>query len=448
MRMGTAIASLMLASLLAAACPAAALADVRDSDIVVGKTVQERGLSPFESPDITAENALLVSSEGEVFFARDADEPVRIASITKVMTAIVALENAPLDAVVTVDNDAATVGESSAGLLEGDSMDLETALYALMIPSGNDAAIAIAKSVGALLAGVDASDSVAYDTFVAAMNAKAEELGCADTLFTNPHGLDEDEYESDAHSTASDVGIMVAAAMEDETFRAVVDAGDTSIQVTAANGLARPVNLVSTDELIGVYEGICGVKTGTTNYAGFCFAGAASREAGEYYSVVLGAPSSEERFSDTVELLDWVYDGFVDVPLINADSFVDSEGDTVSLVAEIAHNDWVDATVAATVADPALTARVFFAQGSVTQEVTMDELSGDIEEGDVVGRIVFSQDGVTIAECDLVAAESQRAPNFFEEIGVAVDRFIRDMQNQPTVAQSVCFNSPEPLGDR
>ena len=96
---------------------------------------------------------MLVGSDGTVYFSRDVNAEVKIASLTKIMTAVVALENAPLDLIVTVDNEAATVGESSAGLLEGDTMSLETALYALMVPSGNDAGIAIAKSVGAHMSG-------------------------------------------------------------------------------------------------------------------------------------------------------------------------------------------------------------------------------------------------------------------------------------------------------
>ncbi|MFR3273628.1 MAG: hypothetical protein ACLTQI_07380 [Slackia sp.] len=99
------------------------------------------------------------------------------------------------------------------------------------------------------------------EAFVAAMNEKAEELGCSDTLYSNPHGLDADGYESDAHSTAADVGIVVSYAMENDLFREIVDAGDTSIVVQDAQGQDREINLVSTDELIGVYEGICGVKT-------------------------------------------------------------------------------------------------------------------------------------------------------------------------------------------
>lgn len=431
--------------ILTCAFPLSALADVRPTDAIAGKTASERGLDASLCPDISAGNALLISSDGTVLFERDTDEPVKIASLTKVMTAIVALENASLDTVVTVDYEAATVGESSAGLLEGDTMSLETALYALMVPSGNDASIAIAKAVGEVMTG---SQATAYDAFIDAMNAKAFEIGCRDTVFTNPHGLDFGAFESQCHSTARDVGVMVSYAMRNETFRGIVDAGDCTITVTGAQGAARAVSLTSTDELIGVYEGICGVKTGTTDYAGYCFAGAVSREAGEFYSVVLDAPTSADRFSDTVCLMDWVYANLASKRLVNTDSSVDVGGNTAPLVAEVAHTGWVDALVPATVDNPDVAATVFTLRGSIGQEVTYEELSESVSQGDVIGSITFTQDGETVAVCNLIAAADQPAPNIFQQFGVWFDRLIRNMQGQPTVAESVCYNQPESPADR
>lgn len=445
-RIAAGFSAAALASFLWCAHPLPALADVRADDEVLSQSVAERGLPEASCPDIQARNALLVSQDGTVYFSRDARDPVKIASITKVMTAIVALENAPLDTVVTVDEEAATVGESSAGLLEGDSMSLETALYALMVPSGNDASIAIAKTVGALLPGFDGSNAQAL--FVDAMNAKAASLGCEDTVYTNPHGLDAGAFESDSRSTAADVGIVVSYAMENEVFRAIVDAGDTTIEVTAADGSARFIPLVSTDELIGVYEGICGVKTGTTEAAGYCFAGAVSRGKGEFYSVVLNSPDSDARFADTATLFDWVYEHSVENRLINTDEHIDVDGERKPLVAKVAHTQWPDCTVDATVADSELSAEVFSLKGDIEQEVSYHDLQGDISQGDVVGQIVFTQAGETIARCDMIAAESQAAPDFFQKIGVSIDRFIREMQGQPCVASSTCLNIPSAPSDR
>ncbi|MDO4442913.1 MAG: D-alanyl-D-alanine carboxypeptidase family protein [Slackia sp.] len=423
-----------------------AFGDVRPDDEILSQSIAAQGIAPAACPDIQAENALLVSSDGTVYFARDAHEPVKIASITKVMTALVALENAPLDTPVVVDAQAAGVGESSAGLREGDSMDLETALYALMVPSGNDAAIAIAKTVGAMLPGFDGQNAQA--AFVDAMNAKAAQLGCEDTVYTNPHGLDAGAFESDSRSTASDVGIVVSYAMENETFRSLVDAGDTTIEVVSADGSARFLPLVSTDELIGVYEGICGVKTGTTEAAGYCFAGAVSRDEGEFYSVVLASPDSDARFADTTALFDWVYGNIVQRRLINTGEYVEIDGVKSPLVARVAHTQWPDCTVDATVADSDLSAEVFALKGDIEQEVSYHDLQGDIAQGDVIGEIVFTQAGETIASCDLIAAHDQPAPDFFQRIGVWFDRLIREMQGQPESASSTCLNDPAALSDK
>lgn len=438
--------SFVLAAVFSLTLTLPAYADVRSSDEIASEPISTSGIAESLCPDIQAQNALLISDDGTTYFSRDASEPVKIASITKVMTAIVALENASLDTVVSVDEEAATVGESSAGLQQGDSMDLKTALYALMVPSGNDASIAIAKTVGALLPTFDGSN--AMDAFVAAMNEKAVELGCSDTLYSNPHGLDADAYESDAHSTAADVGIVVDYAMENDVFRGIVDAGDTTIFVTNAQGVQREINLSSTDELIGVYEGICGVKTGTTDAAGYCFAGAASREEGEFYSVVLGSPDSDARFADTVTLFDWMYGNIVSNKLINTDSFIDYQGEQAPLVANVAHTEWVDCLVPATVADPDIAVEIFSLSGDVTQNVTYQSLQGDIAAGDVVGSIEFVQNDQVLAQCDLIAASDVTAPNFFQGIGVWFDRLVRQFQNQPTQATSVCLNAPTPVSDR
>ena len=222
-RAGRILAACVLAGTFALSAPAAAFAEVLESDEIGNKTVAARGLSADACPDIEATHAMLVGSDGTVYFSRDVNAEVKIASLTKIMTAVVALENAPLDLTVTVDNEAATVGESSAGLLEGDTMSLETALYALMVPSGNDAGIAIAKSVGAHMSG-DASTG--YDTFIAAMNAKAADLGMSHSVYTNPHGLDFDAFgDENLHSSARDVATLVSYAMQNDTFRGIVDAG-------------------------------------------------------------------------------------------------------------------------------------------------------------------------------------------------------------------------------
>ncbi len=201
--------------------PARAFADVRGTDEILGASVEARGLPAVACPNVTASFALVMDDEGTVLFSRGALERSHIASITKIMTAIVALDSGvPLDSTVTVSQEAASVGESSASLWAGDTLTLEAALAGLMIPSGNDAAIAIAETLGE---GMKTDDSqTANEAFVAAMNAKAAELGMTETLFSNPHGLDIGAYDNEMYSCARDVALMSAYAMGNETFRSIV----------------------------------------------------------------------------------------------------------------------------------------------------------------------------------------------------------------------------------
>lgn len=141
-------AGFICAVALVAGAPTVAGAQVLTTDDVCGKTADARGITAENLPDIEATNAVVMGKNGTIYYARSADDQVKIASITKVMTAILTVENCKMDEKITVSNAAATVGNSTAGLLEGDELTVEQALRGLMIPSGNDAAIALAEYVG------------------------------------------------------------------------------------------------------------------------------------------------------------------------------------------------------------------------------------------------------------------------------------------------------------
>ena len=260
-------AGIACALALAAGVPSIANAQALTTDIVCGKTADARGITADNLPDIDATNAIIMSKDGSVYYARSADEQVKIASITKVMTAILTIENCKMDEKVTVSNAAATVGNSTAGLLEGDELTVEQALRGLMIPSGNDAAIVLAEHVGKK---IDPKTKDAEATFVKAMNERAQELGCTGTLFENPHGLDFDEWAGDMHSTAHDAALMMQEAMKSNTFREIVASDDSWIEVTGADGSDHSHSMDTHNELLG-QDGNIGGKTGTTDDAGYCF---------------------------------------------------------------------------------------------------------------------------------------------------------------------------------
>ena len=432
----------------------AAYADVRKADVIYGVSVDSRGLSVAQCPSIDAEYALVMDSEGTVYFERNAADSTQIASITKIMTALVALESAPLDTVVTTSARAATVGESSASLAEGDTVTLEIALNALLLSSGNDAAIAIAESVGRVIAGDAAlSDEDAYDVFVERMNTRAAELGCTDTVFENPHGLDDGIWQGSHHSCAADVGIMAQAVMKNDTFRSIVATPSTTIDVTRADGSLASLYLESTDEMLkNGFDGACGIKTGFTALAGWSFAGAANREGVEMYAIVIHSTSEAQRFTDAQTLLDWVYEHTGDYRLVNTSqttaSDVNGSSADVPVVAEVAHTEWIDRTVKATVADPDQAIDIFDLNGNISQSVEYDELTGNVHAGDKIGTLTFKQRNSVMATVDLIAAEDVNAPDLFEGIGVWWDRLFRGFSGQSTVAESVLYNETPLVVDK
>lgn len=452
---GVFLACALSATLAIPVFPNDAFADVRKTDIVSGETVESRGLTAAESPSVDAEHVCVMDADGNVYFERNADEPTKIASITKVMTAIVALDYAPLDAQISVSETAASVGESSAQLLAGDAMELSDAIKALLVVSGNDAAEAIAESIGAMMlqaSGADSSDQEAcVSAFVDAMNAKAAEIGMQDSLFCNPHGLDDGEYEGDHHSTARDVAKMCQYAMRNQAFRDSVDSSVDTIDVQR-DGAAVTLELSSTDILLDSFEGACGIKTGFTDQAGYSFAGACNRGGKDVYAIVIGASSDLLRFEDASTLFEWVYSNTVSYPLAHTSettlSDIGGSEREVPVIARVALADWVDKTVDATLSDPDASIDVFSLDGNVSQEVTFYEVSGAVKTGDTVGQIVFKQRNEVIATYDLVACIDVAAPSFFEGIGTWWTRFFRSFSGQPSVAESELLNETPLIVDK
>ena len=414
---------------LVAGIPSVAGAQVLTTDNICGKAADARGIAAEDLPDIDASNAFVMGKNGTVYYARSADEQVKIASITKVMTAILAVENCKMDEKITVSNAAATVGNSTAGLLEGDELAVEQALRGLMIPSGNDAAIALAEHVGKKL---DPKTKDAVATFVKAMNERAKKLGCTGTLFENPHGLDFDEWAGDMHSTAHDVALMMQEAMKDDTIREVMASKDPWIEVTGADGSDHSHSMETHNVLLD-QDGNIGGKTGTTDDAGYCFASAYNRDGDEIYTVVLNSSTTDQRFADTATLASWYYDHKVTVDIANTQK---KTANGNPLMARVSQTDWTDKTIDATLADPTAQATVFSLAGEVTEKVSYDDLSGTVHVGDKVGSVTLKQDGTKIAVMDLVADEEGTGPNPIEWLLVKLDRLGRRIDNRPLTAES------------
>ncbi|MER2058208.1 MAG: D-alanyl-D-alanine carboxypeptidase family protein [Niallia sp.] len=224
---------------------------------------------------VSAQSAILMEQDsGRVIFEKDAHTQRRIASITKIMTAILAIESGKLDETVTVSNNAIRAEGSSIYLQEGEKIKLENLVYGLMLRSGNDAAVAIAETVGGSL-----------DGFVYLMNQKAEEIGMKNTHFANPHGLDDHE---DHFSTAYDMALLTRYAMKNDTYKKI--AGTESYRSESSNNKWDRVWKNKNKLLTSLYEYSTGGKTGYTKRAKRTLVSTAEKDGVSYIAVTLNDP--------------------------------------------------------------------------------------------------------------------------------------------------------------
>lgn len=222
-----------------------------------------------------------------MIIGKNEDVKSAMASTTKIMTTIVILEKSDLDETVTVSAKAGGTGGSRLGLKRGDKASVRDLLYGLMLRSGNDAAVALAEHVGG-----------SVKEFAELMNEKAIELGLTNTHFVTPHGLDDANH----YTTALELAKLTDYAMDNETFAKIVGTKSTTIYI---NNQSRQIN--NTNELLGVLNGVVGVKTGFTNNAGRCLVTETKRNNMDIITIVLGADTKKDRTKDSVNLIEYTF---------------------------------------------------------------------------------------------------------------------------------------------
>lgn len=276
---------------------------------------------------------LIEATTGRVLYAQNAHEALPMASTTKIMTALIALEEGKLQDIVTAGPNAFGVPGTSIYLQQGEQLPLEDMLYGLMLASGNDAAVAIAEHIGGTV-----SD------FCQRMTERAAELGCENTVFSTPHGLPSSNH----HTTAYDLALITRAALQNETFRQIVSTQRASIP-WANHDYDRV--LTNKNRLLSSYPGAIGVKTGYTKAAGRCLAFAAERDGMTLIGAVLNCP---DWFNEAEALLNRGFDSWQMITLFSAGETVrqipveNGERETVSAVAgadasvPVRLNSWPD----------------------------------------------------------------------------------------------------------
>lgn len=230
-----------------------------------------------------------------VIYGKNENDVRAMASTTKIMTAIILIENADLSQTVEVSKKAGNTGGSRLGLKAGDKITLNDLLYGLMLCSGNDAAVQIAETVGGSIEG-----------FAEMMNKKAKELGLNNTSFVTPHGLDENGH----HTTAYELAVLTDYALNNTTFAKVVN---TKYYTVSING--KPKDLSNTNELLGYLQGVNGVKTGFTNNALRCLVTSTKREDFNIITVVLGADTKKIRTMDSIKLIEYTYKNYEQIDI-------------------------------------------------------------------------------------------------------------------------------------
>jgi D-alanyl-D-alanine carboxypeptidase len=244
-----------------------------------------------DAPEVTAASWILYDEAANVVIAElNADQERAMASVTKIMTGLLTVENSFPAEQVTISERAAATGEKEIDLVAGEAVEMDALFKALMIHSANDAATAIAEHI-----------SGSVEEFVALMNQRAEELGLIHTSFANPHGLDAPDH----YTTARDLLELARVAMAHEDFAEVVRA-KTLVFPTAPDGTAR--NGSSTNLLLWSYQGSIGVKTGFTSQALLTYVAVADRGGRRLYAVLLGSDGDRAHFADARELFDYGFE--------------------------------------------------------------------------------------------------------------------------------------------
>lgn len=278
------------------------------ASVALGDSISPAAAWP-EAPKITSEAAVVIeASTGSILYNKNAFDAYHPASTTKLMTSLLAIEQCPLSDTVTCSRDSVeSIGWDSSriGLVAGESIDMENALYAILLASANEVSYAVGEHVGGTM-----------ENFVALMNQRAKDLGCVNTNFINPHGLDHEEH----YSCPYDLALIARKASEYTTFRRISGSYNHQIPETNKNGSRWISNTHPFIKKNVVYKGVFAGKTGTTSKAGSCLVTCAEQNGMTVICAIMKAPNSATIQEDTRKLLDYAFQNFKLTPLAASES--------------------------------------------------------------------------------------------------------------------------------
>lgn len=359
----------------------------------------------FAEPQIQGKAAALIDSKsGEIIFGKSENAPLPPASTTKIMTAILAVEKSKPSDIVTSGKNPALIPPSSIGLKEGEKISMENLLYALLVKSANDSAVAIAEHI-----------SGSVPEFAKLMNNRAKQWGATNTNFVNPNGLPDPNH----YSTARDLALIAKHVMENSYIRQIVA---TKYKVIPRDDESAVKWLPNHNKMLWRYEGANGVKTGYTKEAKQCLISSAARGDQEFIAVVLGAQGSNV-WTDSANLLDYGFNNFVTVKHKSANQMVKTvpvkRGETDTVL--VTQNDfYYTLSKGKTV--------------TVTEKLELNkDITAPVKKGQVLGRIVFSTPEKELGFVNLVAQSTVPAAPVFST------GFIKSLSIDPMLLAGTLF---------
>ena len=368
-----------------------------------------------------ARSAVLMDADsGRIVFAKNGQEQRAMASTTKIMTCILALENGDLSDEVAVSTEAASQPAVRLGMREGQRFYLKDLLYSLMLESHNDSAVAVAEHIGGSVEG-----------FASMMNKKAMELECGDTYFITPNGLDAEDKTGVHHTTAEDLArIMKYCIMDSEKRDAFLEITRTQSYTFSNCEGNGSYSCSNHNSFLHMMEGALSGKTGFTAEAGYCYVGALRQDDRTFIVALLacGWPNNKGyKWSDTRKLMEYALENY-------HYREIGAEPEQISLKVENGVSDGFPSAAPARLETAVETApfRVLLKNGEdVTVEYDVPEsVAAPVEEGETLGKIVYSLDGETLREYPVTAAESVRERDFSICFSYTRSRFFLNGQNR------------------
>ncbi len=366
-------------------------------------------------PDISSPSALLMDySSGKILYEKNINEKRYPASLTKIMTAIIVLENCELSDTATVSYDAVmslSSGYVTANLQVGEELTVEQLLYVLMVGSSNDAAIVLAEHV-----------SGSVENFATLMNEKAKELGCTSTNFVNPNGAHDENH----YSTAYDLALIAKYAMQNDTFRTLVSTTFYTLPTTnkydredrifrTTNSLLQLDNSDRADNYY--YKYATGIKTGFTTPAGNCLIASANKNNLELITVVLGAGQTKDglsqRYLDTLSLFDYGYNTYTLKEITSSGRVVQ----TLNVKNATRNTKKLDAVVEN---DIYALMKQADKDSTVLPEIKLnDNLKAPIKKGEIIGSVTYTVEGIEYTE-NLLANSDVKKSRFLLKLAIFV----------------------------